>query len=189
MKDKWDQKLCIWQRKHSGSRIPKKQFSLLLGETWKELSHAVISSGFRKAGIYPFKRSVVPKEKFDNQALERWEALKKNQNQQTNQVDQEIRKNELHNENAGNMDQHGTEGDAIPGTSKQYSLTFENILLATVKNNRSETSTSTTKKRIAEGAKVITSLDKQQTQKNNLKKQQPKKSKEKVKRTKHTSKK
>lgn len=171
LKDKWDQKLCVWQRKHSGSRIPKKEFALLLGETWKELSPAVISSGFRKGGVSPFNRFVVPKEKFDIEALKRWEIQNKNK--------------EIIQNNRNEPEDNDINEEPMPPT-----VSFENILLETVKNNR-PISTNTSRKRIAGGAEVITALEIQERREkqNNSKDNEPKKIKEKEIKLKHNKKK
>lgn len=72
VKDRWDPLLVSWQRLHIGQKLPKAEFSVLLGKIWASLPGEVISNGFRKAGIYPFNDKVVPEETFDPDALQRW---------------------------------------------------------------------------------------------------------------------
>ncbi|KAJ8950036.1 hypothetical protein NQ314_008042 [Rhamnusium bicolor] len=56
VKDRWDLKLVTRQRKNIGHKIPKKVFSELIGETWKDLNTEIIRNSFKKAGIHPFNR-------------------------------------------------------------------------------------------------------------------------------------
>lgn len=72
----WEKKLISWQRHHQGLRLPKKEFSILLGKSWSQVSAEVIKNGFKKGGIFPFYRNVVPEEKYDTQALKRWRERK-----------------------------------------------------------------------------------------------------------------
>jgi hypothetical protein len=71
-KTTWDSKLVAWQRTHVGQKLPKKEFSVLLGETWAGIPNEILSSGFKKAGIYPFNADVIPQSKYDPAALRRW---------------------------------------------------------------------------------------------------------------------
>lgn len=73
-KDKWDSKLVSWQRMNIGRKLPKATFSTFLGETWTSIDAEVIRSGFRKGGIFPFNRNVIPDDKFCPEALRRWKA-------------------------------------------------------------------------------------------------------------------
>lgn len=65
-------KLTSWQRQHHGIKLPKKECTLLLGCTWSEVTSEIIQNGFKKAGIFPFNRSVIPEDKYDREALKRW---------------------------------------------------------------------------------------------------------------------
>lgn len=69
LKVQWGQKLCIWQRQHTGMRIPKKQFAMLFGDMWNRVNPDIIKNGFRKGGICPFDKTVIPKEKYNPPAL------------------------------------------------------------------------------------------------------------------------
>ncbi|KAJ8926270.1 hypothetical protein NQ314_021391, partial [Rhamnusium bicolor] len=69
VKDRWDLKLVTWQRKNIGHKIPKKVFSELIGETWKDLDTEIIRNSFKKAGIHPFNRHVIPDDKYHPEAL------------------------------------------------------------------------------------------------------------------------
>ncbi|KAJ8871197.1 hypothetical protein PR048_027503 [Dryococelus australis] len=65
LKVRWDATLTSWQRQHIGKKLPKKVFSQLVGKIWEETNPEIITSGFKKAGIYPFDDSIIPEEKFD----------------------------------------------------------------------------------------------------------------------------
>lgn len=133
LKDKWDQKLCNWQRKHNGMRIPKKNFATLLARTWVELNPEIIANGFHKAGIVPFNRWVIPKEKFDTDSWKRWKELHK-----SNDVVSGTEENEIND-------------------SSQSNVSFEQILLNTMRNERQTNAVKTReRKRVAQGAEVIT---------------------------------
>lgn len=71
-KTKWDQRLTQWQRQHVGIKLPKKIFSQFVGETWLHLPAQVIQNGFRKAGIVPLNKDVIPEDQFPPAALQRW---------------------------------------------------------------------------------------------------------------------
>ncbi|KAJ8934038.1 hypothetical protein NQ314_013613 [Rhamnusium bicolor] len=131
LKVEWGQKLCTWQRNHSGMRIPKKEFCMLLGSVWANVKTEIIESGFRKASIVPFNRTVVPKEKFDPEA---W----KNQNGGE----------EINNDNYTSLNRE----------NQNNRLSFENILLKTVKQ-KPLSGTNQKRKRIAQGAEVITATE------------------------------
>ncbi|XP_054281231.1 uncharacterized protein LOC128998900 [Macrosteles quadrilineatus] len=73
LKSKWDAKLVAWQRTHVGVKIPKRIFSVLIGEVWNSTPATILQSGFKKAGIYPYDCNVVPKEKYDPDILRRYE--------------------------------------------------------------------------------------------------------------------
>lgn len=138
LKDKWDQKLCNWQRKHNGMRIPKKNFATLLARTWVELKPEIIANGFHKAGIVPFNRWVIPIEKFDSESWKRWK--------------------ELHRSNEANEADENTRNE--PSSTN---ASFEQILLNTVRNERQANAEKTReRKRVAEGAEVITASQVQQ---------------------------
>lgn len=74
VKVKWDPALVSWQRKHIGQKLPKSEFSIILGHIWSETPREVIINGFRKAGLFPFNNKVIPEESFDSDALTRWKA-------------------------------------------------------------------------------------------------------------------
>lgn len=70
-KTKWDEELNIWQRQNDGQKLAKKVFSQLLFETWTQISQNIIKKGFRKPGIFPYNRNIIPEEKFRPDALKR----------------------------------------------------------------------------------------------------------------------
>lgn len=76
MKNTWDEKLVQWQRLNVGKKLPKDEFSRILGEVWRDLNPIIIRNGFKKGGIYPFNRNVIPVEKFDPETLKRFKQFK-----------------------------------------------------------------------------------------------------------------
>lgn len=73
MKDRWEDALVKWQRLHVGAKLPKYEFSRILTEIWDDLNPVILANGFRKTGIYPVNRQVIPKEKFDPITWSNWE--------------------------------------------------------------------------------------------------------------------
>lgn len=71
-KDAWDMEMVKWQRQHKAEKLPKDQFSVIVGRVWEQLDSNVIKKGFEKSGIYPFNRNAVPEHKLDPEALKRW---------------------------------------------------------------------------------------------------------------------
>lgn len=55
----------------SGIKIPKKQFSKLVGKIWTEPDPEIIRSGFKKGDIFPFNSEVISPENYDSMALKR----------------------------------------------------------------------------------------------------------------------
>ena len=49
MKDRWDQKLIKWQRLNIGKKLPKKEFTKILTETWNDLDPMILRNGFRNS--------------------------------------------------------------------------------------------------------------------------------------------
>lgn len=72
-KTAWDEELVSWQRKNQGVKLPKKIFSEKVRKVWNNLRPEIIQNGFKKAGIFPFNSTVIPKEKYHPEALKRWE--------------------------------------------------------------------------------------------------------------------
>ncbi|KAJ8880413.1 hypothetical protein PR048_016882 [Dryococelus australis] len=58
-----------------GQKFPKKEFVKLLSTLWRELDPNIIQSGFRKGGIYPFNRDIIPEERSDKQRLQLWNQI------------------------------------------------------------------------------------------------------------------
>lgn len=44
----------------------------MIGQTWKDLTPEIITNGFRKGGIHPFNRQVIPDDKYHPECLKRW---------------------------------------------------------------------------------------------------------------------
>ncbi|XP_047028001.1 uncharacterized protein LOC124636095 [Helicoverpa zea] len=68
----WDAKLVEWQRRNVGTKMPKNVFSQTMADTWQQTNPEVIKSGFKKAGIYPFNAHVIPIDKYDPDAYQRY---------------------------------------------------------------------------------------------------------------------
>lgn len=166
LKDTWDKELVVWQRRNMGHKIPKKKFSELLGSVWKNLSPDVIKNGFKKAGIAPVDRNVIPIEKFDPESLTRYENEKKkhvlvetmphtSNDSNTHSVNEEP--------DSSTVNAHSIEG--IPGTSvsnehadivqtHSSNISFEQLLLQTVK--QTNVPNNIKKRKVAQGAEVVT---------------------------------
>ncbi|CAH2102386.1 unnamed protein product [Euphydryas editha] len=69
----WDAKLVDWQRRNVGTKMPKKVFAQALADTWQQTSSDVIKSGFKKAGIYPFNKHVIPVHMYNPDAYRRYQ--------------------------------------------------------------------------------------------------------------------
>lgn len=74
-KDAWDQEMVKWQRTHNGQKLPKDEFSRIVGKVWEALNPDIIKNGFAKSGIYPFNRDAVPEHKLDPDAVKRWKKM------------------------------------------------------------------------------------------------------------------
>ncbi|XP_022827114.1 uncharacterized protein LOC111356860 [Spodoptera litura] len=68
----WDAKLVEWQRRNVGTKMPKNVFAKTMADTWQQTNPEVIKSGFKKAGIYPFNANVIPIDKYDPDAYQRY---------------------------------------------------------------------------------------------------------------------
>lgn len=165
LKNNWDKELVVWQRKNVGVKIPKKKFSELIGQTWRNLSPDIIKNGFRKSGIFPFNRNVIPEEKFHPDALARW----KNSQAELEEPQSKVRESQAELE-----EPHANLGEPQASTSNGYTphvsksnlldhigqtsrsdVSFEQLLLNTVKQtDRSETKVK--RRKVAKGAEVIT---------------------------------
>jgi hypothetical protein len=165
LKNNWDKELVVWQWKNVGVKIPKKKFSELIGQTWRNLSPDIIKNGFRKSGIFPFNRNVIPEEKFHPDALARW----KNSQAELEEPQSKVRESQAELE-----EPHANLGDPQASTSNGYTphvsksnlldhigqtsrsdVSFEQLLLNTVKQtDRSEPKVK--RRKVAKGAEVIT---------------------------------
>lgn len=141
LKVKWDQTLVHWQRHNEGRKLPKKKFSSLVGQIWKETEPDIIRNGFKKGGIHPFDSNVVTKDKYDPAAYKRWE-------EQQRDPDQDLNNNQSHSP------QPGPSGVNVENQLEKP-VDFQELLLATVK--QSNPTEKVKKRRVAKGAEVITS--------------------------------
>lgn len=158
----WEKKLLVWQRRHQGCKIPKKHFSVLLNETWNEVSQEIISSGFKKGGIYPFNENVVSEEKYDPAAWKRWKEFQKQKdvvdkndsitatNGQSIEAPEETVKQHNHSPTKTSEDTGRDEGSF----SEMRTTSFEELLLQTLKQDKPLQTLR--RKRLAPGAEIIT---------------------------------
>ncbi|KAJ3619046.1 hypothetical protein MTP99_005835 [Tenebrio molitor] len=164
VKDIWDQKLVTWQRHNAGLKIPKKQFSELIGSTWKNIEPEVIRNGFRKAGICPFNRDVVSEDKYHPESLKRW---KESQQQPLmaeaeHGIDHMDEDNTIANNQTVQSVAQVVAGDQMNRASVQLeegtstSTSFEALLLNTMKQTSNATPSVKKRKKVAAGAEVIT---------------------------------
>lgn len=176
-KTRWDQCLVSWQRKHPGQRIPKKEFSVLLGKVWKELPPTVIANGFRKGGIVPFNSKIIDESMYDPEALKRWKSTISNE---TNNIDNNPT---AVSQNKGVAECETVEesvNSTIPDSSNHQKspISFQSILLQTIKNSKASEIIKPRKK-LAPGAEVITGCKRKEStvkEKKNRKNKKRKKS-------------
>ncbi|CAH2217990.1 jg15873 [Pararge aegeria aegeria] len=64
-----------WQRTHNGQKLPKAEFSRIVGKVWEAFNPDIIKNGFAKMGVYPFNRDAVPEHKLDPDAVKRWKKM------------------------------------------------------------------------------------------------------------------
>ncbi|KAI4455434.1 hypothetical protein MML48_9g00003666 [Holotrichia oblita] len=70
---KWDELLVKWQSENVGKIRNKSKLAEFVGVVWNRIDKGVIQPGFEKGGIYIYCSSAVPRDKFDPQALQRFE--------------------------------------------------------------------------------------------------------------------
>lgn len=75
VKSRWDSLLADWCRTHYGQHLSKSEFANLVGKVWSDVSPQNIINGFRKTGIFPINKDVIPKETFDAQKLKLWNEI------------------------------------------------------------------------------------------------------------------
>lgn len=181
MKDKWDAKIVSWQRLNVGTKLQKDTFSQILGEVWQELDPKVIRNGFKKGGVYPLNKNVIPDEKFNPESVNRLHSAKIQQTKKNvpalssiclkvvNIVNINAPEDEISNDKAPNTKrlilkpcEIFVPGTSV-GTSKIHVIedrhiengpSFESLLLSTIK--RPEIAMKVKKKKAARGCDVIT---------------------------------
>lgn len=165
---KWDEKLISWQRQHVGQRLPKKMFSQFLCETWKAIPAEVIKGGFRKGGISPLNKNVIPEEAFSPESLKRWNDFTTNP---PNIEEAMVASNTVAVD--GNSIADDT---AVATTSEEMQLeepiastSFENLLLSVVR--QAPKPEQEKKSRICPGSEILTSEEAVARLKENNKKQ------------------
>lgn len=137
-KTSWDEELVTWQRKHQGVKLPKKIFSEKVRKIWNNISPVVIQNGFKKGGIYPFNPTAIPKEKYHPEALKRFENIKKASTVVTDQAngDNEILHRDILDAGPSNtLPETTADGETPQGQSGPTNISFEELLLETVKQN------------------------------------------------------
>ncbi|KAJ8882658.1 hypothetical protein PR048_014470 [Dryococelus australis] len=65
LKTHYNAELVELQKHSLGQKLSRKEFVKLLITLWQELDLNIIKSGFRKGGIYPFNRDIIPEKRFD----------------------------------------------------------------------------------------------------------------------------
>lgn len=174
MKDRWDAKILAWQRLNVGA-MQKHNFSEILGEVWKELDPKIIRNGFKKGGIFPLNKDVIPEEKYDAQALIRFNENKMKQvptlrNLCSRQIITTVNeKSASTNETFNRITLHPRDIH-IPGTSQGTSkiniledrrlneneeiVSFESLLLSTIR--KADPTHKIKKRKVVKGSEVIT---------------------------------
>lgn len=71
LKDDYDQLLVKWHRRLPKS-LPNCDFAELMSKAWQREPKENIQAGFRKGGIFPFNRKVIPESIFEPGALQRY---------------------------------------------------------------------------------------------------------------------
>lgn len=154
LKTAWDQFLCKWQRQHPGQKLPRNIFAKTLGEIWLKTDPTIIVNGFRKGGIFPLNRNIIPEENFEPAALNRW----KNHNNalaQTNDIHPSTSSNSQ-SDSPGPSSANGISISKNKSELNEEATSFEDLLLKSLKGNPLEKSS---RKRVAEGATVLTSKE------------------------------
>lgn len=126
---------------------------MLIKETWDETSPSIIQSGFKKGGIYPFDDTVISQDKFDPAALNRW---KQSQNEDSHvTAEAEITHSPVESPSEANLALREVNPTPSTSTADMSLHSFEEILIKTMKSRGTQDSVKP-KKRIAQGAEVIT---------------------------------
>lgn len=171
LKSRWDAKLVEWQRRNVGTKIPKSIFSKLIGEIWTETTPELLASGFVKAGICPFQKNVIPKDRFDPQALKRWESSKAEGFLPVEPVAATVDVETFAENNTFNQGGNCSKiSDDVPqilnmpstpvANTQTYKTSFEELLLQSTK--RDKPLGQQKRKRVCTGAEVITQKEVEQ---------------------------
>lgn len=182
----WDAKLVKWQRLHPGLKIPKKEFSQLLGQVWLEAKPDILTNGFKKAGIYPFDDKVIREESYDPGSLDRWKkaqeqtaAVSITEDEIEDNVEKEVssfslsnlthpinKKDEKetsprpHRSTNEDVADHIIFNNPVPitSTANKELVSFESLLLETIKTTTNQNkSIKTPKRKVCVGSEIITS--------------------------------
>ncbi len=138
IKSDWDAKMVQWQRSHIGFKLPRRQFSNFIADVWTNVDKQLAISGFRKSGIIPFNREVIPRSKYHARALQRWDAYCVEQAGATT---------------------HSSAQNNIPSTSTSTPVTFESLLLEKIEQRPVSEGQQKKKRKVAPGCDVLTSAD------------------------------
>ncbi|KAG5884242.1 hypothetical protein JTB14_011731 [Gonioctena quinquepunctata] len=133
----------------------------MIGATWNDVNVEIIKSGLKKAGIYPFNRHVIPEEKCHPESLKRWREQQALEDRNIVVADNGTSNIDVITSNGAQStdDDKTVENptskifDAATSISK---LSFEELLLNTVKHTNNSLSV-TERKKVAAGAEVVTS--------------------------------
>ncbi|CAG9822250.1 unnamed protein product [Phaedon cochleariae] len=168
LKTYWDQALVKWQRQHIGKKLPKSEFSKIVGKLWLETKIETICNGFKKGGIYPFNDKIIPNEKYDPILLQKWQSLNlpehadNGSNQQDQTLPDPTTSISISSASAQvlpqytactSSDVHQARSEPTVGTNSEK-VRFEELLISTIKQSQSEAPKK--KRKVATGAEVVT---------------------------------
>ncbi|KAG5870436.1 hypothetical protein JTB14_024973 [Gonioctena quinquepunctata] len=134
----------------------------MIRATWNNVNVEIIKNGFKKAGIYPFNPNVIPEEKYHPESLKRWREKQALEDRTlvadngTSNIDV-ITSNGAQSTDDDKTVENPTSNifDAATSSSK---LSFEELLLNTVKHTNNSLSV-TKRKKVAAAAEVVTSKE------------------------------
>ncbi|KAB0793820.1 hypothetical protein PPYR_13440 [Photinus pyralis] len=169
LKIMYDEELIKWQRRNYGHKLPKSEFASIISRIWRNANPAIIAKGFEKGGIHPFNNAVIPEEKFETGAYQRWRQSQEIGDNISNggiSIQQaDVPQNEEH-QTADNIFREVVTSntvDPMPSTSSsilptvvQENLSFETMLLEQLKQ---APRTSSKRRRVCAGAEVITTQE------------------------------
>lgn len=142
--------LTSFQRTHVAMKIPKKEFAALVGTVWTETTEEIVQRGFAKGGVFPFNKQIIPRDKFDPQALKRYDHQLKSLTPK-----EPLASTSRQSQTPTSLVSMNTEkSDQAIIDLPEVNTSFEELLLQTVK--QTPIPQKTKKRRVAKGAEVVT---------------------------------